>query len=132
MRTLVKLIAAVTLMAAATMAFAVRPIYNVVDEPVVTATGKPPTEEQVKAAIMRAGAVLGWKVGEASPGLLVATLDLRKHQAVVQIPYSTAKYSITYKSSINLDEKDGQIHRNYNSWIQNLTKGINGQLMSAN
>ena len=30
--------------------------------------------------------------------------------------------------SINLDEKAGNIHKNYNGRIQNLTKGINSQL----
>ena len=65
---------------------------------------------------------------EEKPGLLLATLFIRKHQAVVEIPYTTSKYSIMYKSSINLDEANGQIHKAYNGWILNLNKGINGQL----
>jgi len=42
--------------------------------------------------------------------------------------YSSTSFSIKYRSSINLDEANGQIHKNYNGWIQNLQKGINTQL----
>ena len=59
---------------------------------------------------------------------LVGTLILRTHTAVVEIPYSATSYSIRYRSSIDLNEAGGKIHKNYNSWVQNLTHGINGQL----
>ena len=104
-----------------------QPIQNVNDAPVVSAN--PVQLQQVKPAIMIAGTSLGWKMAEVSPGLIQGTLILRKHTAIVDIPYSTAKYSIVYKSSINLDEKDGQIHRNYNSWVQNLSKKIGAELL---
>ena len=55
---------------------------------------------------------------------------MRKHTAVVEIPYSARSYSILYKSSANLDEGDGQIHNNYNGWIKNLAKGIDAQLVA--
>ena len=80
---------------------------------------------------MRAGAALGWQMRDDGPNRLVGTLMLRKHTAVVEIPYSARSYSIKYRSSINLDEKDGQIHKNYNGWIQNLTRGINAQLSTS-
>ena len=33
---------------------------------------------------------------------------------------------------VNLDASgDGQIHKNYNGWIQNLTRGINAQLSAS-
>ena len=32
-----------------------------------------------------------------------------------------------YKSSINLNAAEGQIHKNHNSWIFNLAKGVNAQ-----
>ena len=104
-----------------------QPIQNVNDATVVSAN--PVRLEQVKSAIMIAGTSLGWKMAEVSPGLIQGTLNLRKHTAIVDIPYSTAKYSIVYKSSINLDEKDGQIHKNYNSWVQNLSKKIGTELL---
>jgi hypothetical protein len=133
MRILLNTVTAVTLFAAATMAQAgcmrCDPIQNVVDAPVTTPSGKQPTEEQVKSAIIRAGLKLGWQMKESGPGLVKATLLVRKHQADINIPYSASKYSITYTSSSNLDwSSDGQIHKNYNGWIQNLTKGINAQL----
>ena len=104
-----------------------QPIQNVNDASVVSAS--PVQMSQVKSAIMVAGTSLGWKMVEVNPGLIQGTLILRKHTAVVDIPYSTAKYSIVYKSSINLDEKDGQIHKNYNSWVQNLSKKIGTELL---
>jgi hypothetical protein len=68
---------------------------------------------------------------EAGPGKVTATLLIRKHTAEIEIPYSPTSYSITYKSSVNLDEGDGQIHKNYNGWIQNLNRGINAQLSAS-
>jgi hypothetical protein len=136
MRILLNMLTAAALFCAATMAQAgcmrCDPILNIVDAPVTSATGQPLTQEQVKGAIVRAGAALGWQMKVSGPGLLTATLILRKHTAIVDIPYTTGKYSITYKSSINLDaSEDGQIHKNYNGWIQNLTRGINAQLSAG-
>ena len=110
-----------------TASWGAQPIQNVNDAAVVSA--KPVKIEQVKSAIMIAGTSLGWQMAEAGPGLIQGTLNLRKHTAIVDITYSTAKYSIVYKSSINLDEKDGQIHKNYNSWVQNLSKKIGTELL---
>lgn len=107
------------------------PIFNVVDAPVTSASGKALTREQVKAAIIRAGAGLGWVMKEAGPGKLTANLAVRKHTAEVEIPYSPKSYSIIYKNSTNLDAADGQIHKNYNGWIQNLSKNINAQLSAS-
>jgi hypothetical protein len=86
------------------------------------------TDEQVRGAIVRAGAALGWIVKDAGPGKLHAILLIRTHTAEVDIPYSSASYSIAYSSSVNLEESGGKIHRNYNGWIQNLNRGINAQL----
>jgi hypothetical protein len=107
------------------------PINNVSDAAVTTASGKQLSAEQVRAAILRAGAALGWQIKDESPTLLVASIQLRSHQAVVEIPYSASSYSIKYRSSVNLDERAGNIHKNYNGWIQNLTRGINAQLSAS-
>ena len=104
-----------------------QPIQNVNDAPIVNAN--PVKAAQVKTAILVAGTSLGWKMEEVSPGLIQGTLILRKHTAVVDISYSATKYSIVYKSSVNLDEKDGQIHKNYNSWVQNLSNKIGAELL---
>lgn len=129
------LAAALTLLGSATMAnagcFRCAPIQNVDEAAIASPAGKSLNIEQVKASIIRAGSGLGWQVRESAPGRLVATLHLRKHVAEVEIPYSEKAYSIIYKSSVNLDEGDGEIHKNYNGWIQNLTKAINVQLLLA-
>jgi hypothetical protein len=104
------------------------PIMNVDNAAVPTTSGKPLTKEQVRAAIIRAGGALGWQMKDEGPDKLVATLVLRTHTAVVEIPFSATNYSIKYRSSIDLNESGGNIHKNYNGWIQNLHKGINTQL----
>lgn len=104
------------------------PINNVDNVTVSTQATKPLTPDQVRGAIVRAGATLGWVMKDAGPGRLQGTLLLRTHQADVEIPYSASSYSITYKSSVNLQESGGKIHKNYNGWILNLTRGINAQL----
>ena len=89
------------------------------------------SKEEVRAAILRAGATLGWQMKDEGPNMLVGTLMLRTHTAVVEIPYSSSNYSIIYRSSTNLNESGGKIHKNYNGWIQNLTRGINAQLTAT-
>ncbi len=107
------------------------PIMNVPNAAVTSASGKALNADQVRSAIVRAGAALGWQMKDEGPGLLIGTLNLRTHQAVIEIPYSTSAYSIKYRSSTNLDEKGGTIHKNYNGWITNLTRGINAQLTAS-
>lgn len=107
------------------------PIQNVSQTPATNATGKALSKDQVRGAIVRAGAALGWQMRDEGPTMLVGTLQLRKHTAVVEIPYSASSYSIKYRSSENLDEKGGNIHKNYNGWIQNLTRGITAQLSAS-
>jgi len=105
-----------------------QPVYNVTGAPVVTASGKAPPAQEVQAAIIRAGAALGWQITQDKPGKLTGRLTLRTHQAVVGIDYDAKQYSILYRDSVDLNFQDGQIHRNYNGWIQNLDKGIRSQL----
>jgi hypothetical protein len=121
-------IIAVLAMAILVAACGTVPIQNVANNPVSSASGKPLSTEDVRGAIVRAGAALGWEMKDESPGHLSAKLMLRTHEAVIDIPYSPTSYSIKYRSSVNLNEKDGNIHKNYNGWIQNLTRGINAQI----
>jgi hypothetical protein len=123
--------AALVIAAAGLSACNTMPIQNVSQAPVVTASGKGLSTDQVRAAILRAGATLGWQMKEEGPGMLAATLQLRNHTAVVAIPYSAQSYSLQYRSSTNLDEQGGNIHKNYNGWIQNLTRSINAQLSAS-
>ena len=108
-----------------------QPILNVDQAPAMNAAGKPLSRDQVRAAILRAGASLGWQMKDENPNMLVGTIQLRTHAATVEIPYSANTYSVKYRTSSNLDEKGGQIHKNYNGWIQNLQRGINAQLSAS-
>jgi hypothetical protein len=106
------------------------PLRNIPDTPVVTGSGKPVTADDVRSAILRAGNALGWVMTPNDPGLVTGRLVLRGHVAVIDVRYSPKDYSITYKDSSNLDYQDGQIHRNYNGWIENLNRDIRGNLLS--
>lgn len=74
--------------------------------------------------IRRAGASLGWSMSDWQPGLMRGTLNLRSHQAVVDIPYDRNRFSIRYVDSTNLNASAGTIHPNYNAWVQNLRNAI--------
>lgn len=104
------------------------PIREVDAAPVVSA--KPLSNEQVEAAILRAGSGLGWRIAKQSPGKMMGTLALRSHVAVVDITYSPKTYSIKYKDSTNLDYTGNSIHKNYNGWIENLENAIRRELAS--
>ena len=109
-------------------------ILNVKDAPVKTLSGKDLTLQQVTKAIVLAGMGLKWEMVVAEPGHIVGTLDLRSHQAVVDISYTTKTYSITYKNSRNLlQEYHGKvagIHSNYNGWIENLDNAVRTQIIA--
>lgn len=102
-------------------------IYNV-DNTAVATTKADYTLTDVRAAIIRAGAGLGWQITDAGPDTLQGTLYLRSHIAKVSIPYSKTAFSIQYLDSTNLDYDGSKIHSNYNGWIQNLNNAIIAQL----
>lgn len=114
---------------------AVVPIQDVKDAPIKTLSGKELTIQQVTKAIVVAGMGLKWKMIVSEPGHIVGTLNLRSHQAVVDILYNTKIYNITYKDSRNLKQSDENgrkgIHPNYNGWIQNLDNAIRTQIVAV-
>ncbi|SMF21033.1 hypothetical protein [Desulfovibrio gilichinskyi] len=103
-------------------------IQNIEMAPILTDSSNTKTLDQVKNSIIRAGYSLNWKMSDIAPGHLVGTLNLRSHQAVVDITYTTKDYSINYKSSTNLKHKGDKIHSNYNAWVNNLSNAINREL----
>lgn len=113
---------------AAALGCGVAPIYNVTNQAIVTAGAKPKTLEEIRAAIVEGGKARGWTMTEIGPGHLEAKLHVRVHVAVVDIKYSTTSYSITYKDSKDLKYDGTDIHRNYNSWVQNLQSEIEKRL----
>lgn len=104
------------------------PIYNVTDQAIVSSGGKPKTQEEIKTAILEAGRARGWTMSDKGPGHLEGTLRVRSHVAVVDIRYTTTKFSINYKDSQVLHYDGTNIHPNYNSWIQNLQREIERRL----
>ena len=121
-RGIVVVAAAVLLTACATT---LQPVYNVSQSPIVA---KVRTSDDVSKAIVRAGTGLGWQMIPDRPGHITGTLKVRAHLAVVDIDYNPKSYSIKYKESSNLNYDGSNIHRNYNSWIQNLDRQIQVQL----
>lgn len=104
-------------------------IYDVRAEPVPALDNKPLSDNDVRNAIIEAGTELGWKMTPTGPGHIVGTLYIRSHKAVVDIPYTTKSYSITYKDSENLKYTGTTIHSNYNGWVKRLDQTISAKLM---
>jgi len=107
------------------------PIYNVHDAAIPSSQKAPITMNEIEGAIVRAGAGLGWTMSVVAEGHIVATLNIRSHQAVVDINYDERDYSINYKSSYNLKYNGTKIHSQYNNWIRNLTQAINAQVATT-
>ena len=121
------------LLVAAVLAVAVagcgsRPVMNVTAEPVVVTPGKTATNDNVRDAILRAGSGLGWQMRPAAPGVIAGTISLRGHTANIDVEYNTRTYNIVYRSSTGLEAQNGQIHKNYNGWIENLNNAIRREL----
>jgi hypothetical protein len=108
-------------------------LYQVKDAPVPSPSGKELTMEQVQKEIVAAGIAAGWQMAVSKPGEIIGTLNIRSHQAVVSIPYTTKTYSILYKDSTNLkyDAEKQTIHENYTGWIQRLDGAIRSRLSAA-
>jgi len=102
------------------------PVFDIVATEIVSNT--PKNLEAVKKAIIAGGKVRQWRMKEVVPGHLEAVIDVRTHQATVDIMFDELTYSITYRDSVNLNYKDGLIHRNYNKWIRNLDLSIQKSL----
>lgn len=103
-------------------------VYNVQNKTIESE--KKLSSAEVYKRIKYAGNVKGWIIKKVKPGLAEGKINLRKHSAVVEIPYSANSFSIKYKESMNLnyDSTKGVIHQNYNGWIQNLENAINLEL----
>ncbi|WP_424986929.1 hypothetical protein [Microbulbifer sp. S227A] len=101
----------------------VQPVYNVSEHPVTSVSHQLSTA-QVRRVILNAGAQRGWVMEQAGPNTIRATLRLRDHVAVARIVYTSTAFSIEYVNSSNLLYSNGNIHRNYNSWITNLENDI--------
>jgi len=107
------------------------PIMNLDDRAVPSRIdGSKQTVKTVEKGILAGCLDKGWTCREVSPGLIVASIDVRKHHAEANINYDVDSYSITYKDSKLLDYNGRRhtIHRNYNRWINNLDAAIHKNL----
>lgn len=87
------------------------------------------TAEQLENVIKRALVGRGWEVVSVENGVVNARLVLRTHIAEIRIPYNTETIDLEYVASQNLryvKRKSGKetIHRNYNSWVNNIKQDI--------
>ncbi|NUF48718.1 hypothetical protein [Gilliamella sp. ESL0250] len=95
------------------------------------------SKEQVKKAILASAtngrAAFGtWKMDVIDSNTIRGRLFNRKFEAVINIPYSASSYSINYVSvSNNLKNSHGEVHRNYNRWINNLDAKIQENIFKA-
>jgi|GEM_PF-5160421 len=105
-----------------------KPILNIIDEPVITATEKPLSAVQVCELIQKTAKLLHWSVTKGSEGKLVASLSWKDKHMVVDIACSKNAYSIIYKHSINLKYTIGKhgpsVHSLYNRRIEELKNAI--------
>ena len=126
-----KYILAILALVLGPLAWAAKPIHNVIDQPVpVIFDGSSRTLEEVKAAIIAGCQRRGWTATLDSDEQIKCSILVRgKHFAEVVIPYSATSYSILYSDSRVLDynEKKQRIHRNYNGWVIKLSQTIDQQ-----
>ena len=130
-----RLIAGLTLIAALALAGCrAAPMYSPTDiafAESLTTSSKVLTMEDYKNAIILGGGQRGWTFQDEAPGHLVGKVAVRnKHFATVDVYFDTTSFSISYKSSQNLNYHAGrnEIHPNYNSWIRNLQDDIQAQI----
>lgn len=122
-RHLLRNTAGLALVAAGLAACRVAPIQNQVNGEFVGHGTLAQRTDQIR----RAGASLGWNMESRGPGLMRGVLSVRGHQAIVDIPYDTQRFSIRYAGSTNLNYDGTNIHPNYNSWVERLQRTIIGQ-----
>jgi len=124
---LTAVLATFTLLPATAQAARVQPIENIENASIPSGLDM----ASVRNAIIEGCGARNWVAKEIEDGELQCTVQVRSHTAVVDINYNTENYSITYAHSVNLKYKDGKIHRNYNSWVQNLNGDIQNALLRA-
>lgn len=92
-------------------------VYEVKNSRVTVAEG-----QTLRQAILQAGVARRWAMYEVKPGLIQGHLKVRRHDVVVDIPYTQDSFSIEYVSSDNMkyNPKKNTIHRKYELWIRKL------------
>jgi hypothetical protein len=108
-----------------------QPIHEVVAAP-VPVVGKTVSMDEVLKAMVRAGVRAGWEMLPEQPGRISGRYVRGQHRANVDITYNTKTYDIKYRDSSWGAEGTGQVHRVYNTWVQNLDRAIRSELVQLN
>ncbi len=133
MKSIVKLLLMLAALAIATSAHAQRPpvpIINHENVPVTTTSGKPPSAQQVKQAIINGATARKWTVTHTADGqkLHVKLFVNNKHTVVSEIENTDTSYSIRYLNSIDMKyavvDNVPVIHPYYNRWVSELMNSI--------
>ncbi len=111
-------------------ACATRPIHDVNNHPVPVAAQKLSLQE-IEGEIVEAAVARGWLVDKKAPGHLTASYGKQAFEAVVDVKFTQASYSIVYNTSRNLLDAQGNIHHNYGRWVNNLDQDIQLRLVQA-
>lgn len=115
------------------------PVVNIEREAWPPKPAGTPTDEQVKEAILKGGrrCKYPWISDSIAEGKITMTTLVRgKHQAWVDVEYTTTDFSIRYVKSDNLnyerrhDERE-YIHPFYNDWIRELAENMKIELVAA-
>lgn len=138
MPTFRKLLLAIALLVIALPATAARRSVLMEDlrnQPVVTGSGKAPSVEQVRQAVLAGIVDAGWEIrpGTGEDHVVAKLLVRGKHTAYVDVTWTTAAFSVTYKDSENLNYSDEAarpvIHPNYNVWTRQLADAIRKRVL---
>ena len=85
------------------------PIVSFENIPVSQATAAPVTADDVGRAFVDAGDEARWQMTPTGPGELEATyVKSNKHTIVVAVRYDAQKYSVLFKRSDNMNQRDNQ------------------------
>ena len=93
----------------------------------MTVAVEAPSVDALHSAIFRAGVRLGWDMKDFAPGVVRAELRRKgKYLVVSEVRDDEKGYSIFYIDSENMEfrNEDGQLNKNYNRWVRNLSKEI--------
>ncbi|MGH8504049.1 MAG: hypothetical protein ACREVE_16635 [Gammaproteobacteria bacterium] len=105
---------------------------NPLKDPVAVQVPPGLSDEEVSNAIKDAPVGRGWAIVDEQPGVIDSTLYIREHTATIQALYDQDQVQFKYVDSSNLDygETNGerQIHRNYNSWVDNVANDLRARL----
>jgi len=125
------LLVALLVLSTAFVACRKAPVRDIPENSIPTTYEKSLTMEEVESAIIMGGSEAGWNMRKQEPGLIIGTIQVRQHEASVDVRYTETTWSITYRDSSNLKYNGGNIHVNYNKWVSRLADGIRKQFGEA-